>query len=863
MTPTWGSRGAFALIALACLLPICLSIHTQPAHAQAITYEPTPTSPPGVRLILLIDDSSTMQDGRNPTSGNPTLNSAATSNPSLVTPDRRRTTDPNALRWQVARRLIDTLQADAATTHYVAVYSFADDVRRKSGTEADPFVQLGGQADATNYNALIAAAVPDHRFNPGQTLEALQAAQVALAQTANQAGTTQSSLVPAVLLITDDVPIDTFGDSPWQSITAWGRVTESVTSTVAQLKSSMAYNGSFCPQADGTMFAVIALGAATWVNADGSVPGPGQGNYFDALVSRNQNGEPLLTMLDPDFRDEGAMLAGMREAADRLLRDLRCVESELLTGGIPDAGFTRFSFENSVVFSQARLIIESAENAPITITPPNGVPIAAGAEGARRLNSPDVREVWSVQRGATTDNWAGPWVVEVATSGAVRVALQRDWSLSGITIEPQPPFGAEVGTHELQFKIDVDGVPLTDVNVLLPELAIVETGRSEVVPLVPGDLPGVFLATLVRNAPTNLDFTPQITVQRQVRGSTLFSTGRPLSFPDAAGGFVFTGSALVARLNVPDEGTVITCPDGTFASIVEVEQPGGSSLSAENIGASTQVDIIARLADGAEQTVGALSYNPLIGAEGQFSGEIDCALLQPDSTLTLFARARTAGGEIVDSSPRSVQYPRPTATPTPTSTATPPPTPLVPTATPAPAEPNPGEAVADVFLTPWFAGVSAVALAALLIPFTYRSLVASLPFRDVIVQHKSPDGRRLTYPLTSGLSSWAFWRRSVPLWGETTAPAASSRRGGGTHIFEGDAQAEPAAAATVVRKSRIVDVLVAENGTLQVRAHVDLIVNDFRTIRPGESAAFTEQALVLRTMQGWTYKLIDRRTPRN
>ncbi|GEM_PF-3311764 len=858
-----------SIFLIAALLTIGLA---RPAvHAQdAIGYTSIDTTPPGLRVVLLIDDSGTMQDGIYP-AGGATLNSASTAG-ELPQGDRKRdTTDPNAHRWALARRLIDTLHADQNATHAVAVYSFADEVRRVSGSDsANPFVTLGVGASEADYTTLVTSAVSDYRVEPGKVLLAIETARDALRRVASSGSTATDTLKPLVLLIADDVPLESYGTSPWQQLpenTPWDNVfTPRVTETIRELKEeTLSYRGTFCPSSEA-LFAVMALGAATWISSDGIIAGAGLGNYWDSQVSLDSSGTPMLAKLDPSFQDDTQMRAGMRAALDRFLQGVRCYDGVTPPAKLID-GTNHFTWDNADVFSSVRIIVEGLDGANVTVQTPGGATVSSATPGVRLLRR-DGHQVWSLDGAALASDWTGTWTVMVGTTDSMRVVVQRDWRLSGITAQMRAPFNAEIGLQDMIFDFTIDGLPLADSEFLSLDLAIAG-GTPEIRPLslspVPGER-GAYFTTIEREDAATLELVPRVTLRQRMSGSNPpYAVDAPLELTLGTGLFEFTRSEIVARLNEPVDDTIITCPDGIYPAKVTVDQPGLAGVSPQNIGASTQVEIIARSLESGDVVVGALSFNPLIDSGGAFTGTITCSLLTVGE-VELFARASTAGGASKDSAPRQISYPQPTATPSPTPipTATFAPTatvvPPTPVPTSTPREPSPVDGAVTFATNPLVLVPVVVGAALLSLPLAWRGLLNALPLRAVIVQQTDPSGARQTRPLVAGTASWLPWRRRA-VWSVRMRSAARRGVQPGTSVAtamfqDGD---PPPAQGGAMTDTPIFEITIDADDAMRLLARVDLVVNGVRALRSGEVVEMGSAALTLESASGWQFKVIDQR----
>lgn len=449
-------RTLLARLGLFSLMMVFTSITV--AQVSNADQQPPATSPPGLLLLIVVDDSSTMNQTGN------SLNSAETAlgpNANL-----RDVTDNTMRRWHYVGRLLSILQADTQATHEVAVLSFDGDINGwLSGTSGAPFVRLGAGSTPANFNALMDRVTnPEPGAQPGDTVEAFEEAvlPVMRERLAANGNAVIANLKPVVLLITDDVPIRQWPDSPWKGVNLWRQsYHQAFVELVGDLTGVFTYgtldnSPLFCRQAGGqTLLVTVPMGAANWVNAvpawgngTGRLTRQGNGQYFqqiaraEGLLRRPASpdtpaSEPLVYPVDPLLGDQATLETDLRTAFDDILRELRCQPGENVGNPTQVGNVRSFTTTLSPLMVQAQFVLDEGARANVQVLDPANNPLPSNLV---KVSAPAGAgyQVWTLNRKAIRDAqrpWQGTWTVRVTDGNSGQWRLLYDLDVTGLSWE--------------------------------------------------------------------------------------------------------------------------------------------------------------------------------------------------------------------------------------------------------------------------------------------------------------------------------------------------------------------------------------------------------------------------------------------
>lgn len=748
---------------------------TAPASAsgsdpRASVYAAADTAPPPLMMIVVVDESGTMQNGTNsilPTGG------------SLPAGFGRLSTDPEDRRLEAVIDLAARLQGDRSTTHQLAVLTFARSSEipewltpegwadgSADGTPSNIFTQLGAGVDSSDFETFTNRLRQPRGWRDaisggaGNPAEAMTFVQTALTDTLRDRP--PDSIKPVVLFITDDVPMSDFSSGPWVSPGLWSGYLTEFEAPLLALSATSLYQGYCAKPNGGVTIASFPMGAANWVNADGTTQGvndadAGTGDYFTDLATRlgavnPVNGDTLVYPIDPLFSDGGfgQNEADFDAAVTGLLRGLRCtdrVEIATTTEGLDAVG----NVPVSAFHSHVTITADVNPDQQVEIVPPGGASLGAASNITRTevipAGSTRKRVTFGLNRSDfSPGEWAGVWQLRVEGT-QIAVIADAVVDLSGVTVVDRTPVtSVEPGQPvDLSYEVFTNGYPVQPGDSLLASVTGSEPSTGAF------DLSGEDAAFTTRLGDGFTDagrYNVSITINVQNPATV------PLPETEVYNERLTTiavASGFILRRTVPDNNTVWDCEQGQqeLSAIVEL---GSESASQESVGSYTRIDVYyppraATDGDSAATPIAQLAWQEA----GRFSNTIDCSIFTGGDNEIEIVAVFPNNAE----SNRSVNF---TFQPTPTPTQTPmPEATIAPTATPPPPGPdlvgNVGESVLRPPLSVILIGIAVMFLGITTIRLTTIYFRTLLPLYNVWLEVNASPRQRLLGPL----------RRYVPL----------------------------------------------------------------------------------------------------
>lgn len=740
--------------------PAAGSTDTPPPSDSAPAAPPSTvadTAPPPLLMIVVLDESGTMQNGTNsilPTGG------------TVPAGFGRLSTDPADRRLEAIIDLAARLQNDRSTTHQLAVMTFARTTENpqwltpdgwsafSGGIPLDIFTPLGQDVENVAFETFVNRLRQPRGWRDalsggaGNPAPAMTLIQTAITDALRDRPT--NSVKPVVLLITDDVPMDNFGTGPWAGSAAWSTYLPDFETPLLTLSATGLYQGYCAKPNGGVTVASFPMGAANWVNADGSTqeigaPDAGTGTYFTDLATRlgavnPVSGDLLVYPIDPLFSDAGI---GQNEtdfdvAITGLLRGLRCtdrIEVATTTEGLDAVG----NVPVSAFHSHVTIVVDVNPDQIVEIVPPGGASLGAASNITRTeltpAGSPRKRVIFGLSRGDfSPGSWAGQW--QLRTEGTqIAVSAEAVVDLSGVTVVDRTPVTSlEPGQPlDLRYEVFTNGYPVRPGDDLLASV----TGSEPTIGQFPLEADGTefteqldgFSEAGRYNVAVAVNINPPDTVPLTV--TEVFN--ERLTTIDITSGFVL-------RRTVPDTDTLWDCDQGQqeLTAIVEL---GSNSASAESIGSYTRIDVYYPPRSAAEDEampIAQLAWQE----ENRFVGQVDCAIFTDEDGDVI---------EIVAVFPnnaentRNINFdfqptPTPTFTPMPIETA-------IPTPTPAPPGPDPagniGESITQPPLSMILIGLAVITAGSLTIRLTTVYFRTMLPLFNVWLEEDMQPRERL------------------------------------------------------------------------------------------------------------------------
>lgn len=733
-----------------------------PAHAQTATDLESDAisaaTPPGLLLVIMVDDSSTMNDN---------LSSIETARFGST----RNGTDNSMLRWQNVGRIVTQLHADTQTTHQVGVLSFDNSFRGwYSGTSDAPFVELGAQGNDNAYNGLMTRINrADAGTLPGDTVTAMTEVNNALQRWAQSFGR-NSNLKPVILLITDDVPIEAWSESPWQLASPWRTGVDPLfKQQVTEFTRIVNYQGTYCRHNNGSgILYTMALGAANWVNADGSINQSGSGNYFQQIALQNnftslQTGEPLVSVIDAQMATGTTLPAFDFETAfDNFLQEVRCLETT------EQRNITLSPFVSSMT-----IVFQQGADRNISLTPPDDRPVNSTNDviftdaGVRIVAPRGERapyQVWSFDRDdwvASGRTWSGEWQTDVQTRvlrSITEDATELNWQVVGDFNDELP---------QLTIQLLKDGRALRFSPYIQSVSAVLENQQN------PADAQTYEFNQLddgTYQLPIPIEsgiFTiePYITMGQAVIGTDI-SAGTVVRLPDVAANrndvLRIARTTIEPQLVVQDPPLNTSLnPNCSAEGVIDFNVDIGFGLDdpdpdlLERLYSYVRVEVYHSFDGQDAPAPDATPIAVLAGnlQESAFTAREPCAILdarardagtddpQAVSTQQVFEYRPVSNVDIDLPLPVTAVFDYQTPTPTPMPTVTPQPSPT--RSIPTPPAVNPVSEVGDVLTSPpgsVLFTIGGVLVAILLILSGVNNYARLLPLRAVSIDRKDTDG---------------------------------------------------------------------------------------------------------------------------
>ncbi|GEM_PF-5788539 len=677
-------------LGLVLLLAVNLVASQQYTQSNLISSEVPDTEPPRLFLVILVDDSSTVNS--------PGLNSINTSGVGDVPKD---VTDDTNERWKFVAKLASILNNDPVSTHELAVMSFDADVNgwyTDTDRDGDPFITLGqasdDQAQFDSFLSFIAS--PPVGDLPGDTSEALDEAKRAIDVWVLENSSTISPK-PVLILITDDVPVANFADSPFAEVLSnWKRYHDGFVQTLSEITQSVASTSNYCPHGNGSaLFVTLAMGAANWVNdvnSDGflnqrssRINSAGEGEYFQAIArelnSRRRNdATPLVYRIDPLLESAITIREDFDTTLNNLYDELRCTTTEDIAS-VSINNQQQYTFDVSPFNDHLMLVFDETSNANINIFPPNSTEPLSTDLFSRLAPENHAHQIVSILRSpvrSTGQQWEGTWTVNVqnGSENALRVIRQDD--LQNISWINDPPY--QKGASQLTIKMTIDDIPIHDVST------------------IPFDVTGIMtnLANTTQQTPVVLEpnvdsFTINIS---DFEGRYELSIG--LSIPDIVAPIATAWRQidLINNQDLPPIESIIVEPQ------LIIESP--NDLTIDNLACNSRLPIRARIILDGEVDEAVNTYtdigifyksasatefdtSPITQLSWDlgdfFTGTVECRLLMAGDGQELDIRANLPNADESLTEKITFDY-HPTATPSPTP---------LPTVTPLPEITEPPE----------------------------------------------------------------------------------------------------------------------------------------------------------------------------
>jgi hypothetical protein len=691
------------IVVIVILVSLLLVIGLQATRGQAPTPSEVDTAAPGLLFVILLDDSSTMslEGARN------SLETAL-----QVPGSTRDLTDPEFIRSRAAVDLIKQLASDPAQTHTVAVMSYARQAEDPVWLSAQPdvpdnvFLTVGGDSATPDelYSRLLSKRF--YPQGPGDTISAIQKeVRDRISEEIDRLNTEGVRRKPVILLITDDVPMQTWDQGPFVAPEnpTWQAYSENLITELRPLADANAYEG-YCATADaggedntiGLTFVTFAMGAANWVNTNGSISESGDGDYFQnvaralgsTFLSNLEN--PFVVRIDPLFEDDGRsrLENDLRDATRGLVAELRCqwrlVPQQIET--LSDE--SRYSIEVSSLFKSITLMVD----VPLTV---GDGPIAIVLSDQNTLTQQPIvndwllqrRYIWTIERDAINEVWAGEWEIRIP-GGQSSVSASAVLDLNGLAVDIDSDTDNLSPTSNLNllFALRKDNQPLSD-DLVLGNLTAQLSGTSdqEVVLNPQGD--GIFVSnlTLTRSGPYN---TSVIVALNQQAGIPLPASIR------LAGPPLTVGAGFQLGDTNPVDGASWLCDPESLQQTFSVEfSLGRDDRDRESVLSYTQMNLYYPVPAPGSSATPFATLQPVIQAgapnESRFQGQFNCRQLALSDGQQMSIEAVFPGDIRVtrvvnfNYSPTLTPVPA-TATSTPRITTTP-----LPTVTPAPNWANP------------------------------------------------------------------------------------------------------------------------------------------------------------------------------
>lgn len=756
------TRWKWLLLCLAGCVVLLSQAQERPPNAS----NPPTTLPPPLQLVIMVDDSGTMYD-------NPYVQQQL-----FYTGLTRDGSDPQNARWEEIKRLVMMLHTDRLATHQLAILRVGATNEWITGNEDSRFVRLGADGNNQAYAQLLQALTPPTSTGQPDLVDAMGQVQNALIR----GQLSDVARVPAILFLTDDVPIQDSAATPFNNRGPWARYAREFESTLRSVvQADPTYQGSYCRHNNGNlMMGIIPIGSANWVfglndtrvlsRTDNAVSTPQESYYYQVALGMGfvgYDGQALVYPVDPLLQNEGRLRSDIQNAIDDFINEIRCLDAASLNSPL--------EFSISALQNQFRVIIEGNPST-VALISPAGRRIAPNPQNLRLITASGLNGL-AVARRDFPDDWAGTWQVDLGDTPVNDVRFEADTNLADIRWQARPFSNGE--RLEVDLLIDEESITVLDQQIIR-QVTVYFEGREgspqrDPITLRPqSDLwlsdPLVFPASGTYNLALSFELAPTIQLDNvQIPGTTyavLTASGEPI---------IIRPEVLEQPLRIsvvePANNTLWTCPGGQQSFEVIVEDTGNAERPENtNVFVNMQILYVPQIQPSLEVTEpatqqpnGPSTPTPVATSErvlarltvqegGLFTGVINCADLVGTGRQQVRVEAslpgdNTAGEEIgFNFQP----------TPTPTILA---PTPIIPTSEPpivgSGGRTEPGDPPERISLT-WIL-LFAVLLGGVVTYQGIRYWNANRPLKGVsITLHGYGDSA--WRPLLSGLEFWSMVR---------------------------------------------------------------------------------------------------------
>jgi hypothetical protein len=755
-------------------LLLLLSLTLLPTHAQQPEF--TSTAPPALLLLILIDDSSTMNQPErhlnSVTTGGFTRNGSDVPN--------RAVTDDDFRRYQEVERLITGLHADLLQTHQVAVLRFDSAFGGwLSGSAEQPFIRLGAEGDDAAFVQLREALrTPEAGQQPGDTVDAMAEALSALDRwvTTNAA---RGALKPVVLLLTDDVPIRNWAESPWNNVTEWRDYNAEFLRQIDSLRGRVQYTGDYCRHNNGSpLLVTLPMGSANWVNDDGTIvepQGATGGNYFRRLADRSgaqtlrrdsvllySNNDLLTFPIDPRFVSLAELESDLRNAFNQMLSEVRCLQAYDISDQLGGTGGD-IPFSVSAMHQQVRLLFDIQPPSGLELVAPDGrvITVADAQDWLKLVNTPrtDRFVAWGLNRDGfgAPETWAGEWLIRVDSGFVPNIRLEYEIDMADLSWSLLP---LSDSSAPIQMRLSVGTRNLTD-DIVIRDLQadVIAADGSERFDAVPFTVRGdAYEARVPFTQPVTYAVEPSLELNASLGDGGRYFRGLryDLGLPTSGAGSVrpqIERGVVTVNIESPQaSGEAWACTDGTQPLRVRLLDDNSEDNS-ESLYSYADVGVYYVGGGAFPQRIARLSWD--LGEF--FRGEVLCEDLDAGADQAIEVRAEYANGlSGADSITFSFQ-PTPVPTIAPTATAFFTPTPS--------AGIDPGQQIEQ-----FVASDSGQRLGQLLLLLALSGGVLYLfgiywrsarPLSRIGIEQRTPEGAMKFRPLLAGLRIWLPIRSQV------------------------------------------------------------------------------------------------------
>lgn len=353
-------------------------------------------------------------------------------------------------RDEAVRTVLQLLASDPRQSHQVAIMQFSagDAYQWISESQDMPFFSVGGpgydpELELSHLFELVAKRLnstgPGNPAGPSDIRVLLTIAEGELRSQSiqymgkpshtlrSQTNSARNQLKPAILLITDDVPMEfpwsPSNANPWLNPNThiWTQYTEVLDENLNTLRGylpSSNCSNTIHGEAGGVPIGVIALGVANWVGVDGSIAqGQHAEPYYRVLVS-SLSDDDLYYPIDPMLEDQSDdLIAKFRNAGTDFVNTVRCNQVAHLAPDVSSSQLTIYKLNISDFHRMIRFVIDTEDDGsvPPEIMPADGdrtytryAPPYAASISYQYFGDGVSREIWTFLQQA---DWAGEWTI--------------------------------------------------------------------------------------------------------------------------------------------------------------------------------------------------------------------------------------------------------------------------------------------------------------------------------------------------------------------------------------------------------------------------------------------------------------------